>query len=250
MQKKIILIVFISIIFTYFISSCGSSGKPKNENAEQVYNDGVKYFEDEEYEQSKKYFELIKLQYPASEYADDAHYYMAELYYQRKEYILSAFTFNNLRKIFPGSKYSQQALYKTAMCYYELSPKFDRDQDYTLQAIQAFQDFQYLYPDDSLSRASNAKIEELRDKLAHKEFFTAELYMNMDHPQSAVIYFESVINNYDDTEYLQDAFKGKVDALIYMNKIDEAKQVINIYQKRFPNGEHFQSLSDIKASLE
>lgn len=250
MQTKLILKLLTVSFFAIYLISCGSSGKPENQSAAQVYADGVKYFNDEDYEEAKKYFELIKLQYPASEYADDAQYYMAELYFHRKEFILSAFTFNNLRKIYPGSEYTQEALYKTALCYYELSPKFDRDQDYTKQAIQTFQDFQYLYPDDSLATLASSKIEELREKLAHKEYFTAELYMNMDYPQSAVIYFESVINNYDDTSYLHEAFKGKVDALIYMEKIDEAKETIRIYKNRFPNGKYYDDVSNLQKSLE
>lgn len=250
MRNKITIIIILSVATIIMILSCNTSNKPENRNADQVFNDGVKYFKDEDYMKAKQYFELIKLQYPASEFADDAQFYMAEIYFQRKEYILGAFTYNNLRKIYPGSEYNQEALYKAALCYYELSPTFDRDQDYTRQAIQAFQEFQYIYPSDSLTSKAAERIDELRDKLAQKEFFTAGLYLNMDLPRSAEIYYNSVINNYDDTKYVEDAFKGKVEVLIYMKKFQEAKETIQIYKNRYPKGKLFEEINSLAKSLE
>lgn len=250
MNLKNVLLIMLSLSVILLISSCNSSSKPENRNAEQVFNDGLKYFGDEDYMKAKQYFELIKLQYPASEFADDAQYYMSELHFARKEYIMAAFTFNNLRKIYPGSEYVQESLYKSALCYYELSPSFERDQDYTKQAIMAFQEFQYIYPNDSLSNEASKKIDDMREKLARKEFYTAQIYRNMDYPRSAEIYFDSVINNYDDTKFIEDAFKGKIEILVYMKKQQKAKEVIQIYKKRFPKGNLFSDISKIESTLE
>lgn len=250
MNLKKVLIIILSFSIFLLIVSCNSSSKPENRSAEQVFNDGLKYFQDEDYMKAQQYFELIKLQYPASEYADDAQYYMAELNFKRKEFIMAAFTFNNLRKMYPGSEYVQESLYKSALCYYELSPSFERDQDYTKQAITAFQEFQYIYPNDSLAAEATKKIEDMRAKLAHKEFYTAQIYKNMDYPLSAEIYFDSVINNYDDTQYIEDAFQGKIEILIYMKKYQKAKEVIQIYKKRFPKGNLFNEISRLESTLE
>ena len=250
MRNRTLTIFPVALILSAILISCGSSGKPENRSADQVFNDGLEYFNDEEYQEAKQYFELIRLQYPASEYADDAQYYMAELYFKREEYIISAYTYNSLRKIYPGSEYSKEALYKSGLCYYKMSPTYDRDQEHSKKAIQTFQEFQYLYPEDSLFQEASGKIQELRDKLAHKEYFTAGLYMNMDYPKSALIYYESVIDNYDDTKYIHDAFKGKIDALIYMKKNEQALETIKIYKNKFPSGEFVSEITNLEKSLE
>lgn len=218
------------------MSSCGGLQKPENNNAEQVYNKGIELFNKGEYLDAKQYFDIIKLQYPASQFADDAQYYLAEINYKRDEFILAAFNYSMLRRVYPGSDYSKESLYKNALCYYSLSPSYDRDPEYTNKAIEAFMEFQYLYPEDSLNIESSKRIGELRDKLAYREFFTAELYKKMDSPRASVVYFDAVINNFSDSKYYEDAYIGKIEALYYMKKYDQLVSIIRAYAAQFPNG--------------
>ncbi|MBX3044105.1 MAG: outer membrane protein assembly factor BamD [Candidatus Kapabacteria bacterium] len=228
--------IVITATFVFAIISCGGMKTPENLNAEQVFNDGVKLFENGDYLEAKQYFDIIKLQYPASQYADNAQYYLAEINYKRSEYILAAFNYSMLRRVYPGSPYSKESLYKNALCYFQLSPSYDRDQEYTTKAIESFMEFQYLYPDDSLNIESGKRIAELRDKLAYREFFTAELYRKMESPRASVIYYDAVINNFSDSKYYEDSYIGKIEALYFMKRYDQAVSIIRAYSTQFPNG--------------
>lgn len=233
------------ILFAYAlvaIISCGSTKTTDLTNPEDIFNAGVKYLEEEEFPEAKRMFELISMQYPASQFADDAQFYQGELSFKKEEFILAAFNYNRLRKQYPSSFYVKDALYKTAMSYYRLSPSYDRDQEYTHKAIETMQEFQYLYPDDKLFIDASDKIKELRNKLAFRELFTAGLYMKLDNPRSAVIYYESVINSYSDTEHFETAFIGKIDALIYMKKVTEAESMIIAYKANFPQSNKFKEI--------
>jgi outer membrane protein assembly factor BamD len=218
------------------VSSCGGLQKPENNSAEQVYNKGVELFNEAEYLDAKQYFDIIKLQYPASQFADDAQWYMSEIHFMREEYILAAFNYSMLRRVYPGSDYSKESLYRNALCYYNLSPNFDRDPEYTNKAIEAFMEFQYLYPDDSLNVESSKKIVSLRDKLAYRDFFTAELYIKMGSPRASIVYFDAVINNFSDSKYYEDAYIGKIEALYFMKKYEQTISIIRAYATQFPNG--------------
>lgn len=229
-------ILFLIILSATVISSCSGTKTPENVNAEQVFNKGKELFNIGDYLEAKQYFDIIKLQYPASQQSDDAQYYLAEINFNRDEYILAAFNYNMLRRVYPGSPYSKESLYKNALCFYKLSPTYDRDQEYTTKAIESFMEFQYLYPEDSLNIESSKRIAELRDKLAYREFFTAGLYRKMDSPRASVIYYDAVINNYSDTQYYEDAYIGKIEALYYMKKYDQAVSIIRAYATQFPNG--------------
>lgn len=229
-----ILVILYSLIFV--IIGCGGSKPILNNNAEQVYSKAMQLFEDEDYREAASYFDIIKLQYPASQYADDAQFYLAEINFKRDEFIMAAYNYNMLRRVYPGSPFSKECLYKNALSFYKLSPTYDRDQEYTNKAIEAFMEFQYLYPEDSLAKEASIQIKELRDKLAYREFFTAELYRKMNSPRSSVIYYDAVINNFSDTQYYEDAFIGKIDALRYMKKYDQLQGVINAYNFQFPKG--------------
>ena len=48
-------------------------------------------------------------------------------------------------------------------------------------------------------------ISQLRNKLAEKKYKTAELYLQLGQPQGAEIYFKSIVNEFYDSQYLEDA---------------------------------------------
>lgn len=232
-MKKLIIILSLSLI-----TACGSGLDTRNMTAENLFQKGKEYFADDDNLEAQKMFDLIKLQYPASQYADDAQFYLAEIDFKREKYILAAFNYNSLRRIYPSSEYNKQSLYMRAICYYKLSPPYERDQEYTLKAIESLIEFQGTYPNDSLSLEADSKIKEMREKLAHRDYSIAELYKKLDDPKASLVYYDFVINKYDDTQYFEDSYMGKVESLLKMKRVDEAQNIIMLYDKRFPNGNY------------
>jgi outer membrane protein assembly factor BamD len=209
----------------------------------------MKQFEDGDYLAAQLGFDKIKLQYPASIYADDAQYYLAEINFSKSQYILAAFNYSTLRRIYPQSEYAQKALFKTALSYYELSPSYDRDQEYTLKAIKTFSEFQAAYPNDSLFEKASDYIKELRNKLAYRDLFTAELYRKIRSSKSSLVYYQSVIDNYKDTDYFEDAVVGKIETLNYLGRNSEAQKEIKYYRSQFPKGKYLNKVQEIEQNI-
>jgi outer membrane protein assembly factor BamD len=217
---------------------------------DDVFTLGVEEFRLGNYAQAQKLLDIIKLQYPASKYADDAQYYLAEINFAKGEYILAAYNYNQVRRTFPNSEYAKISMYKAALSNQKLSPKSDRDQDYTKQAIRAFAEFQAAYPKDSLAKEAGLRIRELRNKLAEHDFRTAELYVKLYAPRSALTYYDLVLNNYSDCDYTEPAFAGKIKMLARLKRIPEAKESLRLYRAKFPNGASLNDLNQLAAILE
>lgn len=243
--KTKIILFYISLLFI----SCSSSREINTGNLEELFKEAVKLFNEKEYLEARKYFDIIKLQYPSSQYADDAQYYTAEIDFQRKEYVLAAYNYNRLRINFPNSEYAAISLFKAGLSYYELSPPYDRDQEYTLKAIDAFNLFQRLYPNDNKYADAGNYIKELRDKLAYREFYTAKLYLKMKEPYSALIYFQEVIDNFPDTEFFEPAYVGKIEVLTILKRYDEAKGLIELYKRMFVNGKLISEVTTLETNI-
>lgn len=226
----------LALLWVSSIIGCGTSYELDTKDPASIFRAAMVELDDEDWLESEKLFDLIRLQFPSSPYADDAQYYIGELHYRKGEYILASFNFDMVRRSYPMSELSRESRYKTAMCYYELSPPFDRDQEYTKKAIQYFAEFQALYPDDSLYAESGKKIDELRSKLARREYETAEIYRKLYTNKSALVYYDFVIEDYPDTEYYEPAFVGKIEALAVLKRYDELRLVIEQYNARVPNG--------------
>ncbi|MCC6846213.1 MAG: outer membrane protein assembly factor BamD [Bacteroidetes bacterium] len=234
--KSSLLLLFFICFAGFWAGGCSSSQRKITPDAASIFKQGMAALDDEDYPEAQRLFDVIRLQFPATPYADDAQYYLGESHYRKGEYILAAFNFGMIRRNYPNSDFVKMSVYKTAMCYYELSPPFDRDQDYTRKAIAGFSEFQAIFPTDSLADAAGAKITGLRGKLAHRDFNAAENYRKMTYNRAAISYYEMVIDDYPDTEFCEPAYLGKMELLVLGKRFAEAHNFAELYLKRYPAG--------------
>ena len=73
-----------------------------------------------------------------------------------------------------------------------------------------------------LNLAENSVIE-IRNKLAKKEYEAGRLYLKLEEYQSAIIYFEGLLNEYYDTDFVDRAHIGIIFAYFLNNDIEKAK---------------------------
>jgi outer membrane protein assembly factor BamD len=244
------IIIFFAV-FSIFFTACSTGSKFEPKSAEEAFNEGFRMFEKKKYIDAMSYFDMIKLQYPASNFADKAQFYIAEINFARKEYILASFNYSRVRTLYPGSEFAKIALYKAGYSQFLLSPDYHKDQEYTKRAIKTLQDYQFYYAEkDSLYEETSKMILQLRDVLGEKEYETAQLYRKLESPRSALIYYDAVINEYDDTKYFEAAWFGKIEALFLMRREEEGKNAVMNYQKLFPNGEYSAQINEIVNSYE
>jgi len=141
-----------------------------------------------------------------------------------------------MRRQHPSHPRAREALYKAALCYVELAPPYDRDQDYTRKAISALREFIREYPQDTLARQAELQIRRLRNQLAQRELSIAVQYRVLRSPQSALLYYEALIDEYNDTDFVEQAFVGKVEVLLELARYDEAFSTCVLYRQLFPRG--------------
>ncbi|MGB9851522.1 MAG: outer membrane protein assembly factor BamD [Candidatus Kapaibacteriota bacterium] len=244
MKKTWFFITFLCFLFlvSLIVFSCSTTKKEEISSADDLFALAKKEYEKKKYEEAEKYFDLLKLQYPASRYADDAQYYLGLISFDKGDYIMAAFHFSSLRRAYPNSEYCKEALFKTALSYYNLSPSFDRDQEYTSKAIDYFMEFQNTYPGDSLSVIANNYLKELRNKLAYRYFFTAMLYYKWGSPKSALIYLDVVIEDYPDSDYAEDAMWLKINIYREKGLFLDLEEIAKEYQNKFPNGKYSEQI--------
>ena len=83
------------------------------------------------------------------------------------------------------------------------------------------------FPESDLIRDAEIGILELRIKLAQKDFEVGRMYLKLEEYESALIYFRSVLNNYYDTSFADDARIG----IIFTHILNDNQQGANSYFK-------------------
>ncbi len=237
------------MILTY-ANGCGSSKSDINtEDPQKAFDIAKRKFDKKDYVDAIEDFSFIKIRFPGTEVSDKVQYYLALSYFYQKEYLLAAYEFDNFMKNYPLSPLYPEGKFMLANTYYELSPKYSLDQEFTKEALNEFLSFVELYPQDKNVGSAEAKIKELRNKLAYKDFWTAELYMKTDNYKAASLYYQNVYDTYIDSDWADDAMVGQADAYVNGKKYEEAKKVLDKVYKLFPKSDQKAKADRLKSRI-
>lgn len=237
-------------LFALSLFSCASSEEAKKQRTvDDVWASAKKSYDDGDWLDAQSSLEVIKLQYPASQYADDAQYYLAEITFERGEFIMAAFNYNLIRRSYPSSEFVRPAMYKTALCYDKISLPADRDQENTRKALQAYGDYQAMFMSDSLSREAALRTRELRNRLAERNWIVAEHYMRTQARRAAAIHLDAIIDEFPDSKWLERAMVLKLQILEWQEKNDDARTLIAMYRRMVKDPQLKDDVDEIEKGL-
>ncbi len=230
------------------VTGCASTGTMRFNSAEEAFNRGLALYERGRYERAAEAFRRALEFNRTGEWADDAQLYLARSYAGNKEYILAASEFSRFSEIYRNDPRREQAEYERALAYYQMSPGYELDQSNTERAIRQFVSFIERFPNSTLVPEAEARVSELREKMAHKQYQTAKLYERRGLWEAAALSYEEVFDAYPDTDWADDALVGAMAAYIQFSDLsiqqrqaERLERAIENYRRLvqvFPNSPH------------
>lgn len=149
---------------------------------------------------------------PYGKLADEALFKAGETLKTVERYDEAVASFQKIIDEYPNSPFTEKARYEVAYCAYKASLKPAYDQESTDKAIKAFSDFTQDNKDNELSKEADQTIQRLKDKAAEKSLLTAQFYEKIHKKESAIIYYQDILDRYPDSSYASLA-TTKIDAL-------------------------------------
>ncbi len=235
LNLKRYLSVLAALAVIFWISGCSSSGSTiSTDDPEKAFDQAKRKLDRGDYVEAVDDFSFLKIRFPGTAISDKVQYYLAVSYFRQKEYLLAAYEFDSFLKNYPLSPLAPDAMFMLGSTYYELSPKFSLDQEFTREAIGELLAYIEQYPEDSHTAEAEKKINELRNKLAYRDLYTADLYMKTNNFKAAALYYQNVYENYIDSEWADDALLGQAEAYLGGWKYEEAQKIVDKFYKLFP----------------
>ncbi len=187
------------------LASCNSLSKLlTSSNQTHIYDKGLEYYRAKKYRQAQLCFEQVAPYFTGTAKADTIAFYSASCSYNQGDFEVSSMALDQFRRQFSRSPFIEEAEYMYALGYYYLSPAPQRDQTFSLQAVQAMQSYLDRYPNSVKRDQTLEKIEELKQKMFDKAFLNAKVYYDTENYKSAVIAFRNVLDKYPDTQRRED----------------------------------------------
>ena len=215
------------------LTACGGGKLRANLTTEERLTEAMKLFEKHDYFEARTQFRIITLNAPGSAIVDKAQFYLAECHFHMDEFIIAGEEYKKLIRLYPKSEYLDDAQFKIGLAYYKLSPKSDLDQKYTWQAIEEFQRFMEDYPQSDLKGEAQNYLMQVRNKLAKKDFDTADLYRKLAYYESALVYFEEVLARFYDTKYAEPSLFYKAEIQFKLEKYVEARDTLYLLMDKY-----------------
>jgi outer membrane protein assembly factor BamD len=203
-MKKVLLILLVSFVAIYSFSGCSTKNK-QEKSAQELANDGVEYFEDEDYTKAIESFERLRDWYPFSKLAILAEFKIAESYYLLEEYDEAIYAYEEFERLHPRNEAIPYIAYQVGICYFEQIDTIDRDQSSTQKALNQFRNVKKRFPDSEYAKKSEEKITACIKSLAGHELYVARFYFKAKHYKGALARYESVISNYPDVGFHEEA---------------------------------------------
>ncbi len=219
--------------------SCGSS-KPApvaaGENViETRFAEGKKAYDKEDWLEAIRIFDEIRLQAPTSDYAVNATFLEGMARYNSGTYISAAVDFRAVRRNYPNSSMAPRAQFMVGESYNMLSPRPELDQTYSQYAINEYQNFlrDYSTSDKPLVDSAQMRITDIRNKMARKILLGAELYLKLSSNNSAIAFFNRVVENYYDTPSAVEAQLRIAEVQYSRKKMKEAQDAVLVFEDKF-----------------
>ncbi|MBN2417457.1 outer membrane protein assembly factor BamD [bacterium] len=237
-MKKIVLLAVVSILAAAAASCRREIVSFRDMSPQDQFAHAKTFYDKKDYYRAKQQFTRVMMNNPGDPVIEGTQFYLAESYFYSDEFILAIEEYQKLINSMPQSEFVDDAEYKIALCYYRLSPKYSLDQEYTAKAVSQLQYFLDEYPLSEFVGEAREKLRECRNKLGMKEFKTGELYKKMGYPRAALISFKSVIDNYYDTDVVDDALFMMGECQLLMGNLEDAELAYQRLLDDFP-ASHF-----------
>jgi len=233
------------LLLVLVLAGCSGSGRATADSPEAAFQTGKELYDRGKYDRAIEYFRLVFDFGRTNPAAADAQYYLAQSYFKTKQYLLAANEFTRFVELYRTDARVEEGEYLRAESYYRLSPPYELDQTDTNTALSYMRLYLSKYPEGEYVAEMGAKIDELRSKLARKQYETGRLYERRELHEAAGISYMGVLEKYPDSGYVDDAlvgavrsFKAYAEASVPVRRQERYQQAAEAYQQLvqlFPN---------------
>ena len=224
------------LMVTGLLAGCGGITMKTYPTAEEQYRQAYKEYEKENFVKAIDGFQKVIYNFSGASMVDSAQYYLAQSYFRQDDYYMAAAEFERLVNTYPGSPFIDDGQYMAGFCYYKASPDhYGLDQGELERAIEVLGDFVTDNPESQLIDSAKAAMQAAHERLAHKRYASGHMYFRLGYYDAAEIYFQSVLDDYTDTEWAAKSLFYLGEARYKQKRYAEAKNSFDSFLTVFPN---------------
>ena len=224
---------FLIILLLFFITSCKkkediSIAPPDEKKSYELYEKAVVSMNEGEFFFAAKTFSEAESILPVVEHSAKAALMSGYCYYSINFYDEAISSLENFLRKYPTDKNVQYASYLIILSNYEQILDEKKDLNPLLSSKKMIQEYVKKYPDTDYSLDLKFKLGLIQNQLAAKEIYVAKYYIKTKKWIPAINRLKTVVNDYQETIFIEEALHRLVEVYYNLGLIDEAKKAAKI----------------------
>ncbi len=229
MYRKLFLFFFL-ILFT---SECSkkeelSSKPPDEKESYKIYREGLEAMNKREFFFAAKKFSEAEKILPIVEHSAKALLMSSYCFYTINFYEEAITSLENFLRKYPADQNIEYASYLIALSNYEQILDEKKDLGPLLKTKKIIENYISEYPDNDYSLDLKFKLGLIQNQLAAKEIYVAKYYIQTQKWIPAINRLKIVINDYEETIFIEEALHRLVEIYYNLGLIGEAEKTAQI----------------------
>ena len=225
------------------ISACGGGLPFPGLTVEEVYNLGVGALEEEDWKEATRAFEEVLVS-TGFDRMPEAGLQLAESHFGGARYIAARTEFQRVMDRWPADTTAVRAALGVCRSLKEMSPIPQRDQTFTRQAQMVCGQVAAQFAGTVIGLRASELSNEMLDKLAERDYNTGSHYLKRGLIDSALLYFEEVVEAFPDSKWAPWALYQMIEAFELIGYDRDAETTTELLLGSYPESEPAQMLEN------
>jgi len=237
--------IFLIFVFSFFLfSSCTKKEDklalpPSSSEAIAIYQEGLDSLIAGDYFYASKKFAEAESLLPQTEWASKSALMASYSLYSVSFYDEAVLNLERFLKIYPASEHLDYANYLLAIIYYEQILDEEKDIEPLLISKKKIESFLIKYPDTDYAIDLKFKLDLIINQLAAKELSIARYYIKNEKWIPAINRLKVIVEDYDETIFVEEALHRLVEIYYKIGLEDEAKKTAVVLGYNYNSSEWY-----------
>jgi outer membrane protein assembly factor BamD len=215
---------------------------------EKLYNQGLANIKAGNLAEAGRKFDAVDKQNPFSDWSQKALVMSTFVKYRQNQYSDAIATGNRYLTLYPGSKDAAYVQYLIGLSNWRQIASVTQDQKFSTRTIESMNKVVKDYPTSEYVADAQVKMRFARDQLAGKEMQVGRYYLERKEYLAAIQRFRVVVEQYSNTNQIEEALARLVEAYYAMGVVQEAQTAAAVLGHNYPDSKWYKDSFDLLKS--
>jgi outer membrane protein assembly factor BamD len=203
---------------------------------DSMYRLGERAIRRGKWSDATKHLERVLLEFsPGDSRIPQARYWLGEAKFAMGTHLEAAREFRRVSDETPNDRLAPEALLRVGDVYADLWRRPELDPSYGQTALATYQELLNRYANSGPASRAQARISELQERFAYKEYRAGLFYFKLKAYDSAILYLKDVVATYPRASVAPDALLKLVEAYQRLGYQEDVRETCGYLRRFHPN---------------